>query len=256
LGSELSKCAAPLRTLPEQVEHSSLPASVTSGADLLLPLGLAFTSLQPVALPIATGEHVLVIGPSRSGRTTALRTIAATWQQSHPSGRVVSIAARRTGAREGTVVCDASELHDVLNALGHRDELLIVVDDAEMVDDPAGNLARLVASRREGVTVVAAGRPDALRSAYGHWTTAVRRSRLGLVMAACTDLDGDLLNVVLPRRLPIPARPGLAWLIADGDKQLIQVAVPPSASPNRSVLSRDCRAIHITSPLDAVGAAP
>ena len=53
----------------------------------------------------------------------------------------------------------------------------------------------------------------------------VRRSRLGLVTSASNDLDGDLLGVMLPRRLPIPARPGLAWLVSDGDVVLTQIAV-------------------------------
>jgi hypothetical protein len=45
-----------------------------------------------------------------------------------------------------------------------------------------------------------------------------------VVLAAANDLDGDLLGATLPRRLPIPARPGLAWLIADGDQRLVQIA--------------------------------
>jgi len=106
--------------------------------------------------------------------------------------------------------------------------VLAVIDDAELVDDPTGVLAALITDRRDHVTVVAAGRGDSLRSNYGHWSAAVRRSRLGLVMAAANELDGDLLGATLPRRLPIPARPGLAWLIADGDRRLMQVAVAPS----------------------------
>ena len=43
-------------------------------------------------------------------------------------------------------------------------------------------------------------------------------------MAASNDLDGDLLGATLPRRRPIPARPGLAWLIGRGEVRLIQVA--------------------------------
>ena len=50
-------------------------------------------------------------------------------------------------------------------------------------------------------------------------SSAVRRSRLGLILAACSDLDGDLLAAALPRRRPLAPRPGLAWLVADGHRR-------------------------------------
>jgi hypothetical protein len=57
-------------------------------------------------------------------------------------------------------------------------------------------------------------------------------------MSASNDLDGDLLGAVLPRRLPIPARPGLVWLVADGAIVVAQVAVDSTeieavSAPNR-----------------------
>jgi S-DNA-T family DNA segregation ATPase FtsK/SpoIIIE len=73
--------------------------------------------------------------------------------------------------------------------------------------------------------IMATGKPDSLRQSYGHWTAVVRRSRLGLVATAANDLDGDLLGAVLPRRTPIAARPGLMWLVADGEVVLAQVSV-------------------------------
>jgi S-DNA-T family DNA segregation ATPase FtsK/SpoIIIE len=80
--------------------------------------------------------------------------------------------------------------------------------------------------------IIATGTPDSLRQSYGHWTGVIRRSRLGLVTTAASDLDGDLLGAMLPRRLPIPARPGLVWLVADGDIVLAQVAVDaPLSTP-------------------------
>ena len=104
---------------------------------------------------------------------------------------------------------------------------LIVVDDAERVDDHADALATLIARHDPNVLVACAGRPDALRTMYGHWTAVVRRSRLGLLLALGTDADGDLLGEVLPRRTPIPARRGLAWLVDADGRRLVQVAVDP-----------------------------
>ncbi len=99
------------------------------------------------------------------------------------------------------------------------------------MDDPSGALAAVIARHDPGLLVVAAGRPDALRTMYGHWTTIVRRSRVGMVMTLGTDADGDLLGEVLPRRLPIPARRGLAWMIDADGRRLVQVAVDHQAPP-------------------------
>ena len=210
-----------LGSLPTHVDLAELPATVKSGCDLELLIGMSYSSLQPSVMAVPSGEHLLVVGPYRSGRSATLHTVCSAWQQAHPWGWVASLPPRRSSAREGHVF---ETVDAMLAALPAGGDALLVIDDAELVNDEHGDLAELVSSRREGVTVAAAARPDALRSAYGHWTNAVRRSRLGLVMAACSDLDGDLLNAVLPRRLPIAARPGLAWMVADGDQTLVQIA--------------------------------
>ena len=103
--------------------------------------------------------------------------------------------------------------------------MLLAIDDADVIDDPGGALAALVAARRRELLVVATGKPEVLRQTYGHWTTVVRRSRLGLVLSGCNDIDGDLLGASVPRRRPVGARPGLAWLCDNGDVQLVQIAV-------------------------------
>jgi S-DNA-T family DNA segregation ATPase FtsK/SpoIIIE len=98
-------------------------------------------------------------------------------------------------------------------------------------------LATLIDERSPLLLVAAAGRPDALRHAYGHWTGAVRRSRLGIAMAACSDVDGDLLGMTIPRRVPLAARPGLAWVTAGGSGcELVQLSLadpPPAAYRDR-----------------------
>jgi S-DNA-T family DNA segregation ATPase FtsK/SpoIIIE len=104
---------------------------------------------------------------------------------------------------------------------------LFLVDDAERVSDSSGRLEALVSSARPGLTVVVAGRAEALRTRYGDWTAAVRRSRLGLVAAASHELDGDILGVTLPRRCPVPLRPGLMHLVDHSGCRLVQVAFAP-----------------------------
>jgi S-DNA-T family DNA segregation ATPase FtsK/SpoIIIE len=98
-----------------------------------------------------------------------------------------------------------------------------VVDDAERVDDDRSGLAALVVDRRAGLLVAAAGRPDTLRTQYGHWTGVIRRGRTGLLMSMCADTDGDVLGELLPRHPPLPPRPGLGWLVSGGQRALVQV---------------------------------
>ena len=222
-----------LGELAAEIDVATLSAAVAEGGDVLAPIGMAFDDLRPAVLPIACGEHVLVVGPARSGRTTVLNTIADRWSTAHANGWIGNVARRRSSARPGIAHRDVAAL---VAAMPPGRPVLIVIDDAELVDDPTGVLAARIANRDDNVTVVAAGRGDGLRSSYGHWSAVLRRSRLGLVMAAANELDGDLLGVTLPRRLPIAPRPGLAWLVADGGRRLVQVARLPARIQASSIL--------------------
>ena len=92
--------------------------------------------------------------------------------------------------------------------------------------DDRGALAGLLAAGRPHLLVIAAGRPDVVRSTYGHWTAAVRRSRKGLLLGAVHDLDGDVLGVLLPRRGTARPRPGDGLLVIDGTVTPMQIAMP------------------------------
>jgi S-DNA-T family DNA segregation ATPase FtsK/SpoIIIE len=204
--------------LPRSVDASRLPSgAANSSGDLDLVLGIDHATLGVAPLTVPPGEHVLVVGPARSGRTTALARLAESWQQARPDGRVI---ASSTVGPDGLV--------PAVEAAGSG-PVLVVVDDAEHVDAPG--LAALLAARRPDLLVIAAGRPASLRAAYGHWTTVLRRSRLGLLMASCADTDGDLLGELLPRHRPLAARPGLAWVVDGGERRLVQLGWRPERGP-------------------------
>ncbi|MFM2076532.1 MAG: hypothetical protein RJA49_422 [Actinomycetota bacterium] len=221
---------APVTVTPEHVDPAVLPRGCATDDHLLLPLGLELATGQPWILAVPDGDHVLVLGGSRSGRSTALTRLTTAWREAHPDGTVTAVLPRRSlfpphladhvGAEWTT-----SAPPDGADA-GPR---LVVVDDAELFDDADGRLATLVSSRRSGLTVIAAARPDALRQRYGHWTSAVRHARLGLIAAGGSDSDGDLLGVALPRRVPVRTRPGLMWAAQDGEVRLLQLAVDAPA---------------------------
>ena len=208
--------------LPDVVAASDMPSSSFDG-DLWSPvLGIAHRSLQPVGLDVPSGEHLLVIGPPRSGRTEVLSQLRRGWSDARPDAAQVVVSPRRFAATaRADAIADAlTHLHHEL-AAGRA--ALLVVDDAELVPDPDGRLAALVASPPEGLAIVAACRPDAVR-AHGHWVAMLRRSRRGVLMAASSDLDADALGATLPRHPPLAPRPGLCWLVADGEAVLVQAA--------------------------------
>ncbi|HEY4610991.1 MAG TPA: FtsK/SpoIIIE domain-containing protein, partial [Ilumatobacteraceae bacterium] len=213
---------APVECLAAYVNATEALTSDQRGDDSLLAIGLRFADGEPCCIDIPDGEHALIIGPARSGRSTALQRLVFAWRETYPDGWWCTIAPRRT-------VLDQQHRHrsidDIIHEVPPHGRVLIAIDDAELVDDVGGALAKLAASRRAGLLIVATGKPDALRQSYGHWTGVIRRSRLGIVSAAANDLDGDLLGATLPRHLPIAARAGLAWVVSDGDVELVQLAV-------------------------------
>lgn len=199
-----------------------------AGSALDLPLGIGFEDLKPVSMEVSRGDHVMVLGPARSGRSLVAAQIAQAWHQQHPDGIVMVMSGRRgagpLASGEGRVkmtTIDAAALPTPEEVTG---ALLVIVDDAERVDDPSSRLLGLIESGHPQILVVAVARPEALRGLYGHWTAAVRRNRTGVMMVGVGELDGDLLSVVLPRRCPIRARPGLAWIVDAAGIRLAQVA--------------------------------
>ncbi len=190
-------------------------------------LGLGVASVATAGVVLHDGEHLLVAGPARSGRSTTLTTMVEAWRGIYPDGWVGTVRPRRNAALAN---CDATidgSLRDVVSeATLHPDQpRLIVVDDAELVDDDGG-LQALLATAPAGLHVIAAGRPEALRAAYGHWTGVVKRARKGVLLGAIHDLDADVLGVMLPRHRPAHAPIGRGYLVADGQVEAVQLAMP------------------------------
>ena len=101
---------------------------------------------------------------------------------------------------------------------------LLLVDDAEMVEDPGNVLGTLLAQRRNNLWAIAAGRADVLRTSYTHWTIGIRRSRIGLALRPQLEIDGELWMTPLPRRVVGQFPTGRGFLIADGTTTLVQSA--------------------------------
>lgn len=207
---------APIAALPDLVDASEVDrpdADHASGVGRLL-VGLDGDDLGPAVLDLVDGDHALVVGGPRTGVSTALARLVAAWEDD-AERRAHPYRVERFGRRTPV---DPAVVEDPLTRVA------IVVDDAHRVDDP-GILAEVAKGEFPHVTVLAGARADAVRTTYGHWTREIAKSRCGIVMASRSDPDGDLLAAQLPRRVLIPARPGLGWIVDGGPLRQVQIAV-------------------------------
>jgi S-DNA-T family DNA segregation ATPase FtsK/SpoIIIE len=172
------------------------------------------------------GPGFLVAGPPRSGRSTALMTLASCLQARGTP--VVLVATTRPARPSGPV--------DVMPALGPADDsallallaagsTAVLIDDVTTLIDTAVDqaLVDLLRSGGNGHVVVAAGRADELATTFRGTTAEVRRSRAGLLLCP-TWTDGELLGARLPRG-DAETIPGRGVLIGAGRRTPVQVAV-------------------------------
>jgi S-DNA-T family DNA segregation ATPase FtsK/SpoIIIE len=230
-----------LDVLSCRFDGTQLPLSSRCGAVWRVMIGTRFDDLAPLPLDVHDGDHVLIVGPGRTGKSEALVRCVAAWHDAASDDHdAAAIATVMIAPRRSPLVAAGACLHagvytspdgalsqalaEVLTHLAAGRPTLLAIDDAELVHDGDGRLTALIAARTAGLVVVAAGRGDALRQTYGHWTAAVRRSRLGVMLTGASDVDADLFGVVLPRSIPLAARPGLAHVVDRGELVLAQLA--------------------------------
>jgi DNA segregation ATPase FtsK/SpoIIIE, S-DNA-T family len=233
----LGRGPQPIRVLPVEVRmHDLGEAPRPPHAQLWLPFALADDTLGTTGFGLADSECALITGPARSGKSTTLANIAKTAITNNESVHVTIVAPRSTqGANEQTwagavalsdrvrVAESLAQAVEIINADTNGRHLLLI-DDAEMVEDPGNVLGTLLSQRRNNVWIIAAGRADVLRTSYSHWTIAIRRSRIGLALRPQLEIDGELWMTPLPRRVIGQFPTGRGFLIADGTTTLIQSA--------------------------------
>jgi S-DNA-T family DNA segregation ATPase FtsK/SpoIIIE len=256
--------APPVRLLPTDLPYADLVAAAAgqSGHPLTLPLGVNEADLGVVGLDFAAEPHLLVFGDQGSGKTSVLRSLAASIarQCSPEQARIILVDYRRgllgAVATEhligyGATVAETQELVDsVVGYMQRRlpgpdvttaqlrdrswwtgPECFVLVDDYELVVSGAGNpLAGLVdflaQARDIGLHLVLARRAGgAGRALYEPMIQRLREvSTPGLLLSGERE-EGALVGDVRPRPLP----PGRALLVNRRDgARLIQVGhLPP-----------------------------
>jgi DNA segregation ATPase FtsK/SpoIIIE, S-DNA-T family len=218
---------------PSALDRSTSDAPSDAGL-LTVRFAVGDDDLETVGWELAEGEHGVISGPAGTGKTSALATIGRAALDTTPSLTIHALCGRRKGllelipAQHHTTTVG---LRQTVTGFGHQREFeephLILIDDAEFVDDEADSLSALIAERRSHLWIVATARPEAMRSGYGHFTSALRKSRQGFALRPQLQIDGELWMTPLPRRRPADEAfpPGRGFLIRDGRAELAQIMV-------------------------------
>ncbi len=220
--------------LPDFVTVSDLAVTAQlAGEPWQLPVGVRESDLAPALLEVYEGEHVLVAGPARSGKSTMLLSLVEAMREGAradgESLTVWGICGRRSPlATAGLDRCVGEDEVAALTASArvHRGRLVILVDDAEQFADTDQSLTNLLTAKLSHLHVVAAGRADDLRTLYGHWTNTVRKSRCGILLQPNVDYDGDLLGTPIPRKAPSAVTTARGYLAQGGAAEFVQFAAP------------------------------
>lgn len=221
--------------LPEEVAVGELGAEAqVSREPWRIPIGIRESDLEPGFVEVYEGEHVLVAGPARSGKSTLLLAVKESIEKAAAeSGQEIAIwgvCTRRSplvdAGLEKLAVGEDGLAALLATARVHRGPLVILFDDTEKFEDADQSIQGLIGARTSDLLLVCAGRSDELRTMYSHWTKQVRKSRAGVVLQPNIDYDGELFGGTLPRRAPVELTVGRGYLAAGGGYELVQTMSP------------------------------
>jgi S-DNA-T family DNA segregation ATPase FtsK/SpoIIIE len=229
--------AVPTRVVWAQLDRADAPRG-----NAVVTLGIGGDELKPITADLLDlGPGFVVSGPPRSGRSTALATIAANLRCT--GWNVIAVTPRRSALHEFADHCfdpHDARLEDALfDPTAMVDNPLyesviglpraVLVDDAELVlDSPAANiLDRYMRRARDtGELLVIAGTTEDLAIGFRGFVVDARRSRSGVLLSPRGPLDGELLGVRLPRTGGGSAPAGRGLAVARGGVTSLQVALP------------------------------
>ena len=230
--------ARPLLSAPSLaggIDLADVPADAPPGLGLPVLLGMGDDPRQPVWADVADEGLAFVVGPGGSGRTTALRTMAAALRRIDDAVDVAVVAPSGSPLHEdpppAATVVSRAELAGasappaaLQPAEGRR--LLVLVDDLDGLDDGADLQAALGRPLPDRAVLVAAD-VGWISLRFSGLAAAVRRPRTGIVLSPQSTSNGvQMFGTGLPQDLIRPARPGRAVTIHDGRAVLLQVPRP------------------------------
>ncbi len=236
LATATTERAAPIEVLPLEIPASGLPVPA---APWTATFAIDDLDMAPVSASLAD-SHFVVIGPYRSGRSTALDTIAASLRASTPGLETHLLTPRRSWLVEGAGwdsvargldECEdrIGELLDELRAAGSALDaapVLVVLDDGgELAESHvASSLEMLLKRGRDGHLRFLMSLQTGQARHYSAWIRESRKDGRGMLLDPSLDLDGELLGARLPRRTNAVFPPGRGYVVTDARVALAQVA--------------------------------
>ncbi len=220
---------APVDTLPEVVQSAEIAAAASIAGDTwFIPLGLGDTTRQVIGQHLGDGDHLLIAGEPRSGRSSLLASISAVMSECDPALDIRVVALRSSPLQDlpgvDHLVTDPGEVRDAVRAvLGVEGRRLVLIDDVDDIDE-CEELRHLVTARQPGLRVVGVGRRD-LKTRYRHWALDLCRSRRGVWLRPSPGSDTDLWSTPMPRRVSPGMPAGRGFLVAEGTVEVIQAAM-------------------------------
>ncbi len=211
-----------------------------------LPCGVLSEQLD-VALFDLANQHGLITGPPRSGKSTALNTLAlalraVTLEPASSASYLLAAhactahdSARWTSALIGTQSAqDAAEFLGAA-AMSARSgvQTLVAIDDAcRLLELPEGHQVEAALSelielgRSHQVRVVVSSEVDTLLRSYSEAMIQLRSSRTGILLGVDPDLHGAVLHTSIPLRSEISHCSGRGWLVTPSTAEAVQIAHP------------------------------
>jgi len=227
--------APEIGVLPTKVARESLAVSPKLDR---VPLGIDDEGLSPATVDLSE-LHLLVIGPYRSGRSTALETLLHGLGEAEPAAAFHLLAPRRSPLGEfeawASVAAGADACADSAANLLERQEagefehsptFVFIDDGGELTEAKATHhLERLIRTARgSSLRVLAAVETGSARGIGNSWIRELRREGHGILLQPDLAGDGDLLATALPRRVPTSFSPGRGYLVTRGAARLVQIA--------------------------------
>ena len=192
-------------------------------------VGVGGDDLSQVRVPT---PGLLVIGPSGSGRSTALAVQARSLAQ---AGAPLVLITPRPSTLAGAIAPAPARLHltgtgaeaaaDLQALLAETSQAVLVIDDAELLPGtPLGDevLAQCRALRDSGHRILAATVPDSVSTLRGT-TAELAKLKCGLLLEPANPLDGGPFGVRLPLSILTAGIPLRAALVQGSRITAVQV---------------------------------